>query len=90
MTGTAMTEAGEFGEIYGLEVVEMPTNVPVQRKDYDDEVYRTSREKYEAISTLIEECRARNQPILVGTVSIEKSEVLSEHPARRRTFRMRS
>ena len=57
MTGTAMTEAGEFGEIYGLEVVEMPTNVPVQRKDYDDEVYRTSREKYEAISTLIEECR---------------------------------
>ena len=78
MTGTAMTEAGEFGEIYGLEVVEMPTNVPVQRKDYDDEVYRTSREKYEAISTLIEECRERNQPILVGTVSIEKSEVLSE------------
>jgi preprotein translocase subunit SecA len=78
MTGTAMTEAGEFGEIYGLDVVEMPTNVPVQRKDYDDEVYRTSREKYEAISTLIEECRARKQPILVGTVSIEKSEVLSE------------
>ena len=78
MTGTAMTEAGEFGEIYGLEVVEMPTNVPVQRKDYDDEVYRTSREKYEAISALIEECRERKQPILVGTVSIEKSEVLSE------------
>ena len=78
MTGTAMTEAGEFGEIYGLEVVEMPTNVPVQRKDYDDEVYRTSREKYEAISALIEECRERRQPILVGTVSIEKSEVLSE------------
>jgi preprotein translocase subunit SecA len=78
MTGTAMTEAGEFGEIYGLEVVEMPTNVPVQRKDYDDEVYRTSREKYEAISALIEECRERKQPILVGTVSIEKSEVLSD------------
>ena len=81
MTGTAMTEAGEFGEIYGLEVVEMPTNVPVQRKDYDDEVYRTSREKYEAISTLIEECRERNQPILVGTGSIEKSEVLADLPA---------
>jgi preprotein translocase subunit SecA len=78
MTGTAMTEASEFGEIYGLEVVEMPTNVPVQRKDFDDEVYRTSREKYEAISALIEECRARKQPVLVGTVSIEKSEVLSE------------
>ena len=78
MTGTADTEAFEFQSIYGLEVVEMPTNVPVQRKDYDDEVYRTSREKYEAISTLIEECRERNQPILVGTVSIERSEQLSD------------
>jgi preprotein translocase subunit SecA len=78
MTGTAMTEAGEFQEIYNLEVVEMPTNVPVSRKDQDDEVYRTQREKFDAIVTLIEECRTRQQPVLVGTTSIEKSELLSE------------
>ncbi|MGE5515373.1 MAG: preprotein translocase subunit SecA [Bacteroidota bacterium] len=78
MTGTAMTEAGEFQEIYNLEVVEMPTNLPVSRKDEDDEVYRTAREKYDAIVTLIEECRTRMQPVLVGTTSIEKSELISE------------
>lgn len=78
MTGTALTEAGEFGEIYGLEVVEVPTNRPMVRKDLDDEVYRTAREKYDAIIKLIEECRVRNQPVLVGTVSIEKSELLGE------------
>jgi preprotein translocase subunit SecA len=78
MTGTAMTEAGEFAEIYKLEVVEVPTNVACIRKDHDDEVYRTAREKYDSIITLIEECRERQQPILVGTVSIEKSETLSE------------
>ncbi len=78
MTGTAMTEAGEFQEIYNLEVVEIPTNVAVSRKDHDDEVYRTAREKNEAIVTLIQECQARKQPILVGTTSIEKSENLSE------------
>ncbi|HLO77518.1 MAG TPA: preprotein translocase subunit SecA [Magnetospirillum sp.] len=78
MTGTAMTEAGEFQEIYNLEVVEMPTNVPVSRKDLDDEVYRTAREKYDAIVTLIEECRTRQQPVLVGTTSIEKSELLAD------------
>ena len=78
MTGTAMTEASEFGEIYGLEVVEIPTNVGVQRKDHDDEVYRKTKEKYEAIVTLIEEARARRQPVLVGTTSIEKSELLSD------------
>ncbi|MBM3572412.1 MAG: preprotein translocase subunit SecA, partial [Alphaproteobacteria bacterium] len=78
MTGTAMTEAGEFSEIYKLEVVEVPTNVPCVRKDHDDEVYRTAREKHDAIITLIEECQNRQQPILVGTVSIEKSEALSE------------
>jgi preprotein translocase subunit SecA len=77
MTGTAMTEAGEFGEIYKLDVVEMPTNRPVQRKDEDDEVYRTADEKNEAIVNLIEECRKRQQPVLVGTVSIEKSEHLA-------------
>lgn len=77
MTGTAQTEAAEFGEIYSLEVVEIPTNVPVIRKDEDDEVYRTVREKYDAIVTLIRECNARQQPVLVGTVSIEKSETLA-------------
>ncbi|MBP6951121.1 MAG: preprotein translocase subunit SecA [Alphaproteobacteria bacterium] len=77
MTGTAVTEAAEFGDIYKLEVLEVPTNVPVTRKDMDDEVYRTAKEKYEAILKLIEECRERQQPVLVGTVSIEKSELLS-------------
>ncbi|HUX80542.1 MAG TPA: preprotein translocase subunit SecA [Alphaproteobacteria bacterium] len=77
MTGTALTEANEFSDIYKLEVLEVPTNVPVTRKDMDDEVYRTAAEKYEAIKKLIEECRGRNQPVLVGTVSIEKSELLS-------------
>ena len=78
MTGTAMTEAGEFQEIYNLEVVEMPTNIPVSRKDADDEVYRTAREKYEAIVVLVKECQAKGQPVLVGTTSIEKSELLAE------------
>jgi preprotein translocase subunit SecA len=78
MTGTAMTEAGEFSEIYKLEVVEVPTNLACVRKDLDDEVYRTAREKHEAIIALIEGCRARQQPVLVGTVSIEKSELLAE------------
>src|SRR5579863_2299620 len=78
MTGTAATEAAEFGEIYKLDVAEIPTNMPVCRDDQDDEVYRTAREKYDSIITLIEECRQRQQPVLVGTVSIEKSEDLSE------------
>ena len=77
MTGTAMTEADEFEQIYKLEVVEIPTNVPVARKDQDDEVYRTAAEKYEAVAKLIEECRERGQPVLVGTTSIEKSEIIS-------------
>jgi preprotein translocase subunit SecA len=77
MTGTAMTEASEFGDIYKLDVVEMPTNVPMQRIDNDDEVYRSAREKYEAIITQILECHERKQPVLVGTVSIEKSEALA-------------
>ncbi len=77
MTGTAMTEAAEFGEIYGLEVVEMPTNRPMVRDDQDDEIYRTTQEKYDAITDQIAECHERGQPVLVGTVSIEKSEELS-------------
>ena len=77
MTGTAMTEAAEFGEIYGLEVVEIPTNRPMVRDDQDDEIYRTTQEKYDAIIDQIAECHERGQPVLVGTVSIEKSEELS-------------
>ena len=77
MTGTAMTEASEFAEIYALDVVEIPTNTNVNRQDEDDEVYRTENEKWSAIIDLIEDCRKRGQPALVGTVSIEKSEILS-------------
>ncbi|HTH99689.1 MAG TPA: preprotein translocase subunit SecA, partial [Acidisoma sp.] len=78
MTGTAMTEADEFEEIYKLSTVEIPTNVPVARRDEDDEVYRTAAEKYTALAKLIADTRARGQPVLVGTTSIEKSEILSE------------
>jgi preprotein translocase subunit SecA len=78
MTGTAGTEADEFREIYGLEVVEIPTNVPVARLDQDDEVYRTAREKDAAIIAEIERAKSRRQPVLVGTTSIEKSEALAE------------
>ena len=77
MTGTAMTEAAEFLDIYKLDMLEIPTNVPVQRIDHDDEVYRTETEKYEAIIKLVTDCRERGQPALVGTTSIEKSEELS-------------
>ncbi len=77
MTGTAATEADEFMDIYGLEVVEIPTNLPVARIDDDDEVYRTVDEKYNAIIALIDDCKSRGQPILVGTTSIEKSELLA-------------
>ena len=78
MTGTAATEAQEFLDIYKMDVMEIPTNRPIKRIDYDDEVYRTSREKNEAIAKLIAERHLAGQPILVGTVSIEKSETLSK------------
>ena len=78
MTGTAATEAEEFMEIYRLGVVEVPTNRPVQRKDDHDQVYRTAREKYEAVIKRIKKANEKGQPILVGTTSIEKSEMLSE------------
>ena len=78
MTGTAMTEAAEFGEIYNLDVIDVPTNMPCIRDDQDDEVYRTSEEKYDAIIDQITACQNRKQPVLVGTVSIEKSEHLSK------------
>lgn len=77
MTGTAMTEATEFEEIYKLRVVSIPTNRPVARVDHHDEIYRNKAEKYDAILKQISECVARKQPVLVGTVSIEKSEELA-------------
>ena len=78
MTGTAATEAQEFFDIYKMDVAEIPTNRPVMRHDEDDEVYRTAAEKNKAIIEQIEDCHKRGQPVLVGTVSIEKSEQLSE------------
>jgi len=78
MTGTAMTEAEEFMDIYSLEVVDVPTNLPIKRIDDDDEVYRTTEEKHAAIISLIGECQERGQPVLVGTTSIDKSEMLAE------------
>jgi len=79
MTGTAMTEKDEFEAIYNLRVVELPTNLPAIRIDHHDEVYRTAQEKYDAIVRLIEDCRSREQPVLVGTTSIDKSEKLSKY-----------
>jgi len=78
MTGTAVTEADEFMEIYGLGVVEVPTNMPIARVDDDDQVFRTAREKYAAIVESIKEAHEKGQPVLVGTTSIEKSEALSQ------------
>jgi preprotein translocase subunit SecA len=78
MTGTALTEADEFLDIYNLSVVEVPTNRPMIRDDQDDEVYRTNAEKYRSITALLDECKTRGQPVLVGTTSIEKSEQLAE------------
>lgn len=78
MTGTASTEAEEFSQIYGLDVVAIPTNLPIQRADEHDQVYRTAREKFDGILEEIKAAHTRGQPILVGTTSIDKSEVLSE------------
>ena len=78
MTGTAATEAAELGDIYGLDVIQIPTNEPCIRDDRDDEVYRTADEKWHAIVELLRDCQKRGQPVLVGTTSIEKSELLAE------------
>jgi len=83
MTGTASTEASEFADIYGLEVITVPTNLPIQRVDEDDAVYRTMDEKFKAITELVVDCRERRQPVLVGTTSIEKSELLASHLAKK-------
>lgn len=77
MAGTAMTEAPEFEEIYSLNVVEIPTNRVVTRVDYDDEIYLTAAEKYKAVIKLVRECQEKGQPVLIGTTSIEKSELIS-------------
>ena len=77
MTGTADTEAFEFQSIYGLETVIIPTNRPIQRKDYNDQIFRTSEEKYEAVIKDIQDCYERGQPVLVGTTTIENSELVS-------------
>ncbi len=78
MTGTALTEEGEFSEIYNLQVIEVPTNLKIARIDSNDEIYKTNQERDEAVISLIEDCQKNNQPVLVGTVSIEKSEILSK------------
>jgi preprotein translocase subunit SecA len=78
MTGTAATEAEEFANIYGLNVITVPTNVPIRRKDEDDAIFRTADEKYDEITDVIIDCQKRGQPVLVGTTSIEKSEMLAE------------
>ena len=78
MTGTALTEAEEFGDIYNLSVFEIPTNIPVSRIDNEDEIYRTAEEKYDAIIEQIKICNEKNQPVLVGTTSIDKSEKISK------------
>lgn len=79
MTGTADTEAEEFGKIYNLEVVVIPTNLPMIRQDLPDIVYATRAAKYEAVCKLIEECHAKGQPVLIGTISIESSELISHY-----------
>ncbi|MBR1948848.1 MAG: preprotein translocase subunit SecA [Alphaproteobacteria bacterium] len=78
MTGTAMTEEAEFNDIYNLSCVEIPTNRPILREDLHDEIYRTEREKFEAIINTIQECHDKGQPVLVGTASIEKSELVAD------------
>ncbi|MBE5950679.1 MAG: preprotein translocase subunit SecA [Lachnospiraceae bacterium] len=83
MTGTALTEEREFREIYGMDVIVVPTNVPVQRQDLNDAVYRTKREKLNAIVNAVVEAHAKNQPVLVGTITIESSEELSDMLRRR-------
>ena len=83
MTGTALTEEKEFREIYGMDVIEIPTNVPVKRQDLEDAVYKTQKEKFRAVCDAIEEAHAKHQPVLVGTITIDNSELLSSMLKRR-------
>ena len=77
MTGTALTEEQEFRDIYGMDVVEIPTNKPIARKDLDDAVYKTKKEKYHAVVEEVKEAYAKGQPVLVGTITIDISEEIS-------------
>ena len=77
MTGTALTEEKEFRDIYGMDVIEIPTNKPVQRVDQEDAVYKTKKEKYKAVIEEVKRAHAKGQPVLVGTITIEVSELLS-------------
>ena len=77
MTGTALTEEKEFRDIYGMDVIEIPTNKPVQRVDLEDAVYKTKKEKYKAVIEEVKQAHAKGQPVLVGTITIEVSELLS-------------
>ena len=77
MTGTALTEEKEFRDIYAMDVVEIPTNKPVQRKDLDDAVYMTKKEKFNAVVQSVKEAHEKQQPVLVGTITIETSELIS-------------
>ena len=79
MTGTALTEEKEFRDIYGMDVVEIPTNRPVQRVDYDDAVYKTKKEKYRAVVEAVKEAHAKDQPVLVGTITIDVSEAHQQY-----------
>ena len=78
MTGTAMTEAQEFMEIYKLDVIEIPTNIPIQRQDHDDYIFRSKKEKYDAVVKKVKALCEKGQPVLVGTTSVEESEILSK------------
>ena len=89
MTGTADTEAFEFQQIYHLETVVIPTHRPMVRKDENDQVFRTFQEKVDAIINDIKDCHERGQPVLVGTTSIENSELLSQHARARKSCRTR-
>ena len=84
MTGTALTEEKEFRDIYGMDVVEIPTNMPVIRKDLDDAVYKTKKEKFGAVCDAIEEAHAKGQPVLVGTITIETSEPFEQDAEKER------
>ena len=77
MTGTALTEEQEFRDIYGMDVIEIPTNVPVIRQDEQDAVYKTRKEKFKAVVQAVKEAHEKGQPVLVGTITIETSELLS-------------
>ena len=88
MTGTALTEEREFRNIYGMDVVEIPTNKPIARIDHQDAVYKTKKEKYKAVCDEVEETYKKGQPVLVGTVNIDTSELFKRHVKKDAVFRI--